>query len=70
MTGKVLNAKDYGIPQNRERVFVVSIRNDIEKDYVSQEGFDNGLRLKDMLESEVDKRYFLSEKNDKRIFSA
>ena len=59
---KVLNAKDYGIPQNRERVFVVSIRNDIEKDYVFQEGFDNGLRLKDMLDSEVDKRYFLSEK--------
>ena len=28
---KVLNAKDYGIPQNRERVFVVSIRKDIDK---------------------------------------
>ena len=30
---QVLNAKDYGIPQNRERVFIVSIRNDIDKKY-------------------------------------
>lgn len=56
---KVLNAKDYGIPQNRERVFCVSIRNDIEKEYVFQDKFDNGLRLKDMLEKEVDEKYFL-----------
>ena len=31
---QVLNAKDYGVPQNRERVFVVSIRKDIEKDFI------------------------------------
>ena len=31
---QVLNAKDYGIPQNRERVFTISIRNDIDKEFV------------------------------------
>ena len=31
---QVLNAKDYGIPQNRERVFIISIRKDIDKGFV------------------------------------
>ena len=56
----MLNAKDYGIPQNRERVFCVSIRNDIEKEYVFPDKFDNGLRLKDMLEDEVNEKYYYS----------
>lgn len=52
---KVLNAKNYGIPQNRERVFLISIRKDIDNGtfYFPVE-FDNGLRLKDMLEPECD----------------
>lgn len=58
-TWNILNAKDYGIPQNRERVFCVSIRNDIEKEYMFPDKFDSGLRLKDMLENEVDEKYFL-----------
>jgi DNA (cytosine-5)-methyltransferase 1 len=41
---KVLNAKDYGIPQNRERVFVVSIRNDIKKDFRFPLPLDNKQR--------------------------
>lgn len=53
----VLNAKDYGIPQNRERVFVVSVRG-----FVFPEGKKLALRLKDMLEKEVDEKYFLSQK--------
>lgn len=56
---KVLNAKDYGIPQNRERVFVVSVRNDIEKEYEFPEKEELKLKLKDMLENEVDEKYFL-----------
>lgn len=66
---KVLNAKDYGIPQNRERVFIVSIRKDIDKGIFSfPKGFDNGLRLKDFLEDEVDEKYYISqEKTDKLI---
>ena len=54
---QVLNAKDYGIPQNRQRVFVVSV-----KGFVFPEGKELALRLKDMLEDEVDEKYFLSPK--------
>ena len=57
---QVLNAKDYGIPQNRERIFVVSIRKDIDKGYVFPEPQELTLRLKDMLEDEVDEKYYIS----------
>lgn len=56
---KVLNAKDYGIPQNRERVFIISIRKDIDKGYEFPEGFPLELRLKDMLEDEVEEKYYI-----------
>lgn len=59
---QVLNAKNYGVPQNRERVFAISIRKDIDTGYVFPEPFDNGKRLKDILEKEVDEKYYLSEK--------
>lgn len=59
---KVLNAKDYGIPQNRERVFIISVREDIDKGYDFPEPFDLELRLKDMLDDVVDEKYYLSEK--------
>ena len=66
---KVLNAKNYGIPQNRERVFIVSIRKDVDTgDFDFPEGFDNGLRLKDFLEDEVDEKFYISnEKTEKLI---
>ena len=58
-----MNAKDYGIPQNRERVFIVSIRKDIDTGtFKFPEGFPLQLRLKDMLEAEVDEKYYLSNK--------
>lgn len=59
---KVLNAKDYGIPQNRERVFIISIRKDIDKGLKFPEPFPLELRLKDMLEDNVDEKYYLSDK--------
>lgn len=59
---QVLNAKDYGIPQNRERVFIVSIRNDIDKKYTFPAPIKLELRLKDILEKEVDEKYYLSDK--------
>lgn len=59
---QVLNAKDYGIPQNRERVFIVSIRNDIDKKYEFPAPIKLELRLKDILEKEVDEKYYLSDK--------
>lgn len=46
---RVLNARDYGIPQNRERVFIVSIRNDIDKGFEFPNPFPLELTLKDML---------------------
>lgn len=58
---QVLNAKDYGIPQNRERVFVVSIRKDVDtKGYKFPSPIPLKLRLKDMLEPVVDEKYYLS----------
>lgn len=59
---QVLNAKDYGIPQNRERVFIVSIRKDIDTgSFKFPEPFPLELRLKDMLEDEVDEKFYLSD---------
>ena len=67
---KVLNAKDYGIPQNRERVFIISIRKDIDNEnFQFPIGFDNGIRLKDLLESEVDEKYYISQDKTKKLLT-
>ena len=52
--------KTIGVPQNRERIFVISIRSDIEQDFEFPQPFDNGIRLKDILESEVDEKFYIS----------
>ena len=62
-----LNAKDYGIPQNRERIFVICIRNDVHINFEFPEGFDNGLRLKDILEEQVDEIFYLSQEIQNRF---
>ena len=66
---QVLNAKDYGIPQNRERVFTVSILKDVfvydlpdNYKFRFPQKQELKLKLKDMLEDEVDERYYLSDK--------
>jgi DNA (cytosine-5)-methyltransferase 1 len=59
---KVLNSKDFGVPQNRERVFLVGIRNDLPNTFRFPIGERLTKRLKDILESEVDEKYYLSEK--------
>ena len=59
---QVLNAKDYDIPQNRERVFTVSIRNDLGIDYKFPRKQELKLKLKDMLDKNVDEKYYLSDK--------
>jgi DNA (cytosine-5)-methyltransferase 1 len=56
-----LNAKHYGIPQNRDRIFVLSIRKGYEANYSKPKPFDLKLRLKDMLEDEVDASFYLSD---------
>lgn len=58
---QVLNAKDYGIPQNRERVFTISMRKDINKVFTFPKKQELKLKLKDMLENEVDEKYYLSD---------
>lgn len=66
---QVLNAKNYGVPQNRERVFAISIRKDIDTGYVFPEPFDNGKRLKDILEKEVDEKYYISNESLKKLIT-
>ena len=59
---KVLNAKDYGIPQNRERVFIVSIRKDVDNElFEFPKPYKLEKRLKDFLEPYVDEKYYLSD---------
>lgn len=57
---QVLNAKDYGIPQNRERVFIVGFKNNQTFNFPKKQELK--LKLKDLLESNVDEKYYLSEK--------
>lgn len=58
---KVLNAKDYGVPQNRERVFIVGIRDDEDNVFSFPKEEFLTKRLKDVLEDEVDEKYYLSD---------
>jgi DNA (cytosine-5)-methyltransferase 1 len=67
---KCLNSKDFGVPQNRERVWFVGFRNDIAPEF----GFmpwpmevKLEKRLKDLLDSDVPEKYFLSEKQMLKI---
>ena len=56
-----LNAKNYGVPQNRDRVFCLSMRKDVAFDYQFPESFELKNRLEDVLEEEVADRYFLKD---------
>lgn len=56
-----LNAKNYGVPQNRDRVFCISMRRDVAFDYQFPEPFELRTRLEDVLEEEVADRYFLKD---------
>jgi DNA (cytosine-5)-methyltransferase 1 len=58
---QLLNAKDYGIPQNRNRCFMVSILKTKNQIFQFPKPIPLKLRLKDMLEDEVDEKYYLSE---------
>jgi DNA (cytosine-5)-methyltransferase 1 len=58
---KVLNAKNHGVPQNRERVFLIGIRDDSDNTFRFPAEEHLTKRLKDVLEEEVDDKYFLSE---------
>ena len=61
---QVLNAKDYGVPQNRERIFLMSVRIDglLEPHFSFPKPFKLEKKLKDVLEDKVDEKYYLSDK--------
>lgn len=63
----VLNAKHFGIPQNRERVFIVSIRKDIDKGMTFPSPVPLELKLRDMLDTEVDNTYYLTNEQIERL---
>ena len=56
---EILNTKDYGVPQNRERIYIVGFRDEVEFEFAPKEELK--LRLKDMLEDEVDEKYLLNQ---------
>lgn len=67
---KVLNAKDYGIPQNRERVYLIFIKKELDNGkFTYPEPFDNGMRLKDVLEENVDEKFYISEDRVQRFLT-
>ena len=68
---KVLNGKHYGIPQNRERVFAISIRKDVDtKGFIFPETIPLTTRLKDMLEKNVDEKYYLPDDRIEKILNS
>lgn len=66
---QILNAKDYGIPQNRERVFCVSIRGE-HKPFKFPEKRELKLRLRDMIDEVVDEKYYLKESTIRSIVNS
>lgn len=65
---QVLNAKDYGVPQNRERVFMVSILN-AEHGFEFPKPFSLEKRLRDVLEEKVEESYYLKDEQVHRILA-
>ena len=66
----LLNSKDFGVAQNRERVFVISIRKDIDDgSYTTPLGFPLDHRLKDVLESEVDDKYYINNDRAEKLIA-
>ena len=65
---EILNAKDYGIPQNRERCFMVSLQGDYYYDFPKPVPLE--LRLKDMLEDDVPESYYISDAQVEKIINS
>lgn len=64
----VLNAKDYGIPQNRERIFVIGIREDIDNgSFEFPKPLDSNLRLKHLLEDSVHEKYYIKKERCEKL---
>ncbi|MBD2188125.1 DNA cytosine methyltransferase [Pseudanabaena mucicola] len=59
---KILNAANYGIPQKRERVFIVGFRKDLKVEFVFPTSSDKLIPLKLVLQDDYDKRFIFSER--------
>lgn len=68
--GRVLNAKDFGVPQNRERIYTLSIRADDDPQFEFPEGKPLGKRLRDVLEDTVDEKYYLTDKQVEKFMNS
>ena len=66
---QVLNAKHHGVPQNRERVFLIGIRDDEDNNFQFPNEEHLIKRLKDVLEYDIDEKYFLTEKGINHIIA-
>lgn len=68
---RVLNAKNYEVPQNRERIFAISIRKDIDTNgFTFPEPIPLTTRLKDILEHNVDEKYYLPDDRIEKILNS
>ena len=68
---KVINSKHMGIPQNRERVFAISIRKDVDTNgFTFPEQIPLTTRLKDILEQSVDEKYYLPDDRIEKILNS
>lgn len=65
-----LNAKDYGVPQNRDRVFCLSMRKDVAFDYQFPDPIPLKRKLEDVLQEEVDTRFFLKDEAVSKFLQA
>ena len=61
---QILNAKDFGLPQNRARIFIVGVRKDLKKkyDFKYPIGENKSTKIQDILEEKVSKSFQISEK--------
>jgi len=68
MTAQLYNSKYWGVPQNRERYFIVGVRNDIEKEFIfPTEQKEFVPKLSSILQTEVDEKYYISDEKSKKI---
>lgn len=67
---QVLNSKDYGTPQSRERIFAVSIRKDIDTGYEFPKPMPLTKVLQDVLDENVDEKYYVKQELADKIINS
>ena len=66
----ILNAKDYCVPQNRERVYLIFIKRELDNgNFTFPKKIENNIRLKDIVETNVDDKYYLTDKQIESIYN-